>query len=480
MPRRNEEIPLNLPIRAGLVRHEPWCRGDGPSPRDKDLAAAVGVSASTYSEFKKPRSARAPTLRHLTSLCRVFRAPPEAFYAPADDPFLVRGQHAAWRLSGDGGGAREHALRLAAVGVALGESPDEIGERIRRVRVNGWRDSPAPGEEEIRWMTRGALTLGLLEPVLAEPVLPDDDDDDPGLLDRSRSRRLSGALASHCDGRSPRVHVLHTPAHGDFPLDPTAPFLIARVAHRLVAGFLGAQRSATVLGVAAGAHVAAFVRSVGARSSPYPELPGSDRVFTLLPLTLEPMDDHKFELSDALVGELRARTAALLGPGRVHGKSFLAFGYQKDRTIEPLRPAAIYGVRQQYSDLDVAVMGCGDEQQRGWIEYELEQMGIRLADPPATDLCMNFLSREGEPIEILEEGSRREHLGLGLAQLQRLARSPHKMSLLLASGEPKGPPLVGAACSGAVDTIVCDARAADSALAALAAARPASPRRRTA
>ena len=199
------------------------------------------------------------------------------------------------------------------------------------------------------------------------------------------------------DVPAPEVRVVRNMAHSDFRCDPTAPFFVGFEAHALVADFLTRNPTAYTLGIAGGLHVATFARCIGARTSPFPDLPGSDKRFTLVPLTLEPFFEHRFELADALVGALGAKAGYLLGSARLEAPTLKPFGYLVDSVMEPQPIDAAAGLRRHYSQLDVGIFGCGDKEDDGWIQHTLKDLGIDLETMPATDVCLNMLSETGEP-----------------------------------------------------------------------------------
>ena len=454
-----------MSIREPLVRLEQQRRGREKSPLDKDIAEAAEIAASTYSSFKaeKDEKRHTATLAQIVALARYFRVPVETFFEENPDLFLHERHGVRWKLRGEVSGTREQALRLAAIGVLFGEPIDEIAEWIRRLRESAGLTAAPLDDHELRWMTRGALGLGLVEFILSESQDEIRDDD--------LASQLCAALeAEERQLPMPQVAVVRNLASENFTLDPIAPFLIARVAHRMVADFLRQHPAAFTLGIAGGFHVGTFVRTIGAVSSPFPDTPGSDKRFTIVPLTLEPMFEHRFILADALAGEMVGRAAQLLGPRRVDAPSFKPFGYMVDREITPLVTDSVIRVRQHYSDLSVAVFGCGDKNDDGWISYMLSYLALTPEPPhtPETDVCLNMLSASAKHTPLPDEGkSQRRFLGVELQELKRLTANPDRLSLLLASGEQKGLPLSIVLRAGCASAVVCDQLAARAAIEAL-------------
>ena len=456
-------------IREPLLRLEAQQRGREKFPLDKDIAEAAEIAASTYSSFKAEQDEKrhTATLAQIVALARYFRVPVETFFEENPGLFLHERHGVRWKLRGEVSGTREQALRLAAIGVLLGEPREEISRWIRRLRESADFTTAPLDDHDLRWMTRGALGLGLVEFVLSESQDEIRDDD----LASELSKALEATPeAEEWQDRMPEIAVVRNLASETLKLDPISPFLIARVAHRMVADFLRHHPAAFTLGIAGGFHVGTFVRTIGAVSSPFPDTPGSDKRFTIVPLTLEPMFEHRFILADALAGEMVGRAAQLLGPRRVDAPSFKPFGYMVDREINPLVTDSVIRVRQHYSDLSVAIFGCGDKKDDGWISHMLSILGLTPEPPhtPETDVCLNMLSGNTKHTPLPDEGkSRRRFLGVGLQDLTRLTANPDKLALLLASGEQKGLPLSLVLRAGCASAVVCDQLAATAAIEAL-------------
>lgn len=457
-------------IREPLIRLEKQRRGRSRKlPLDKDIAKAAGIAASTYSGFKAEKKDRrqTATLAQIVDLARYFRVPVETFFEENPGFFLHERHGVRWKLRGEVSGTREQALRLAAIGVLSGEPIDDISQWVGRLRESAGLTAAPLDHHELRWMTRGALGLGLVEFVLSESQDEIRDDD---LASKLRTALQATPEAKEHQLRAPEVAVVRNLASETLELDPIAPFLIARVAHRMVADFLRRHPEAFTLGIAGGFHVGTFVRTIGAASSPLPDTPGSDKRFIIVPLTLEPMFEHRFILADALAGEMVGLAAQLLGPRRVDAPSFKPFGYMADQEINPLMTDSVIRVRQHYSDLSVAVFGCGDQNDDGWISHMLTTLALT-PEPrhkPETDVCLNMLSADAKHTPLPDEGkSQRRFLGVGLQELRRLTDHPDKLSLLLASGEQKGLPLSLVLRAGCASAVVCDQRAATAAIEAL-------------
>ncbi len=449
-----------LDICAPLLSLEKDLRGAGKRPTEAEIAKAAGLPVHSYRGFKNgvPSKRKSPTLAHLISLARYFGVPPETFFCGNDDPLTWRRRGVRWKLSGGAAGERERALRVAALRTLCGDSPDEIADRIERLMARRSVPARRPTEADIRRMARGGLALGLVEFDLSEGR--------DELLDAPLATALAEALRAVLpqDVPVPEIRVVRNMAHSDFRCDPIAPFFVTYEGHALVADFLTRNPSAYTLGIAGGLHVATFARSIGARTSPFPDLPGSDKRFTLVPLTLEPFSEHRFELADALVAAMGAKAGYLLGSARLEAPTLKPFGYLIDGEVEPQAIDVAAGLRRHYSQLDVAIFGCGDKQDDGWIQHTLKDLGIDLETTPATDVCLNMLSETGEPVPLPCGKGQRKLLGVGLRDLRGLARSETKLSLLLTSGAAKGESLLPVALAGCTNAIVCDQAAARVAL----------------
>jgi DNA-binding transcriptional regulator LsrR (DeoR family) len=458
-----EEAPGNqhrnvYRIGETLQRIERWVSGTGKRPHHW-FARELETSDGVYGELLRGGAGQrqSPTIALLAQIARRFLVPPFSSFDREGDPFALEHAGLRWRLTGEVAGPREHALRLAAARAAQGSPPDEIADEIATLRQSQDPDAQAPGTDELRWMARAGFGLGLVT------LLPSARGDE--LADAALAQELAGALAKVTPGGlRPRVQVVPNVAHADFERDPVALHLMARVAHRVVAEFIATHRNASTLGFAGGTMLAAFVEATSAASSPFPD---DERRYTLVPLTLEPMTNHCFQLADALVGELWGRAAKLLGEHRVTAPTFKPFGYRVDQRIQRLQPDSVFAVRAHYPHLDVAVFGCGCPEEDGWISRALDEVGLHTAPKPVTDVVLNMLSSDALPIPLPDANGPREYLGASLRDVQRLARRRDKLALLLTSGAPKGLPLTVVARAGCTNAIVCDRAAATAALAAL-------------
>jgi transcriptional regulator with XRE-family HTH domain len=442
-------------IREVLIQLEEELRERGERWTDAQIADAAGIPRATYAGFKRKelQSRTTPTVSHLVRLAKFFRVPVERFFQEIPEASFER-DGIRWKLVGGAAGRREKALRSAATGVLLGETPDEVLGRLPAdFRVAGRE----PDRDDVRGMARGGLELGMVELLLTKSK---DELQDPELAGELQ-RELVSACSPECP---PKVRVVRNVAHKDFEHDPVAPFFIAYVAHDVVADFLSGPQVAYRLGIAGGIHLKMFVGGIGATSSPFPDVPTSDRRFTLIPLTLEPFYDHGYYLADALVGEFRARAACLLGQRRLEAPSFKPFGYLEDRQVQPLKTDAVQGVREHYRTLDAAIYGCGARDDHGWIHATLQALDLEPQPTPETDVCLNMLSEKGEAVPLPSEAGQREFLGVNLRDIRNIAGSRSKLALLLTSGRGKGLPLVLVARAHCMNAIVCDQAAARAAL----------------
>jgi hypothetical protein len=412
-------------IRKVLIQLEEGLPERDPPWTDHDIADGAGIPRTTYPGFKRKeaQSRTTPTVFHLVLLAKFFRVPVERFFQELPEASFEQGG-IRWQLVGGVAGSREKALRSAATGVLLGEGPAEVLQRLPAdFRVAGHK----PDRDDVPWMARGGLELGMVE------LLPSDSREE--FQDLGLAAELHKELVSACSpAYEPKVRVVRNVAHADYEHDPIAPFLIAYVAHDVVADFLSGPKVAYQLGIAGGAHLKTFVSTIGATSSPFPDVPTSDRRFTLIPLTLEPFYDHGYYLADAVVGEFRARAACLLSQPRVEAPSFKPFGYLENRQVQPLQTDSVQRVRRHYSTLDAAIYGCGARDDHGWIHATLQELDLEPQPTPKTDVCRN------------------------------IAESRSKLALLLTSGRGKGLPLTLVARAHCANAIVCDQAAARAAV----------------
>jgi hypothetical protein len=431
-------------------------RDKGREATEGGTARAIGIPKTTFSDLKNDR--RAPTPRHVRLLCRYFDEPLATFLRE-DDELLTHGTGVLrWQVRT---GLEAPGLRIAravAEAVFRGEPPEAIATILA-----GPDADPAALGRAVRRVPQEVRSSMLLE--LVTLVLPDPRE----AQDEALAAELGEAL-SRVAGRPVSAAVVRDLAHPGFRRDPIAPYLIARVAHGVVAGCLEDHPATATIGIAGGMHVGAFVRSIGPTAPLFLDRP--DRHLVLVPLTLEPFHDHRFELADALVGQLHARAASLLGEDRVQAPSFTPFGYFKDGTICPLDTSSIVQVRDQYLNLDVAVFGCGDDGDEGWIKRIQRTLVFRFEPPPVTDVCMHFIAATSG---LLPYPSGREPLGVPIEEIRRLASQRSRLALLLASGESKGRPIALVARAGCTNAVVCDAAAARAALAAVREGNPMLP-----
>ena len=442
-----------LRISAEFARVRRWL-GNAPL---KQIADLLDVGVATLSELARQDKAQkhSPRLMLIANLAREFLVDPATVFNGDHDPFAIEHKGLRWRIHGELVGTREFAIRIAAEGIVTGREPAEIADRILRALRSVDDDAEEPSHDEILSMARAGLSLDALRLSFASHSFEVEDH----RLEVSLATALEAIAPS---GIRPRIYVVPNLAHPDFGRDPAALFLLARVAHRVVADFLSMHQAFTI-GIAGGPTLAAFVSSINCATSPFPDLAGSRR-YTLVPLTIEPMFDHRFHFADALVGELCWRMSALLGAHHVSAPSFKTFGHRDGQRVRDLKENGIYAVRHFYENLDVAIFGCGDPEDDGWISRMLDEIGLHLREQPVTDVGMNMLDAHGGPIPLPGEAGSREFLGVSLREIQRVAKSRKKLALLLTSGANKGLPLTVVARAGCANTIICDEAAARAAL----------------
>ena len=393
-------------------------------------------------------------------LATKLRLPVSLFFAegPLQVSYAQNGM--AWRITGRCHTTRERAIRVAGDQLLAGASMKEIGAQVNMVR-GGAEKAPLPEAAEISWMATSAFRLGLVRMMIGE--------DPDKVLNHALGKALEKKLnlvEKGAGGVPCRVFVVKNMCDASFRVDPSAPFVVARYAHHLVANRL--ETSAYTVGLSGGSHVSAFVSTADGESSLVPDKPGSDRRLTLVPITLEPFPRHDYPLSDALVGELTWRLASLIGPERVTAYTFKPAGFLVNRRPGVLDTESVVLVRAQYVNLDIAIYGCGSLESHAMTPVAMQTLGIAPQDEYATDVCLNPIDQAGNPIPLLvssqEETGHREWLGVNLQELRAVAADERKLSLMLTSGAHKGKAIVAAARSGATNAIVCDERAAASAL----------------
>jgi hypothetical protein len=311
-------------------------------------------------------------------------------------------------------------------------------------------------EPTISTRVRAGLSLGLVDLAISS--------DASDVQDTALAEDLARALSNHA--RPPRpviVHVARNVVHPGFGRDPVAPFLIARAAHGLVARFLAEHPPARTLGIAAGLHLAAFVRSIGPDSSPFPD--GDDRTFVIVPLTLEPFHGRRFELADALAGDLHARARPCLARCVCGPRASSRSATSRATTSASSTPSrsrwsgrSITGSTSRSSGAATPATTAGSNGRR-------KILRPRFVSPPPTDM----IDENGDPIPLGEHGVRREYLGAGIDEIKSVATREGKLALLLASGESKGKPIALVVSAGCANAVVCDQAAARAVLAELEA-----------
>jgi DNA-binding transcriptional regulator LsrR (DeoR family) len=430
----------------------------------KDLAKALGVgSRSTYTKL---RNGTAPvTLEMIVKIAKTCRIPLGSLFDAGSKELWFRNNKKEdkairWRVGGRSEGSRERALRMAADGLLLGRAPADIAADIQTLRSSEGHEV-SPTASEIVWMAESGFQFGLVRISFTYGY--------EDAYDLDLTVRLEKELRQAANSDSLRVIVVKNMAHSEFGWDPAARMMMTRVAHALVRERL--TDGGFTIGISGGAHVGSFVHSVDAQSSFFPDVVGSDRRYVLVPLTLEPFYAHDYKLADALVGELHWRTSALVGSDRVRAPSFKPTGHLVNRRPGSLEPDSIIRVREHYSDLDVAIFGCGNLELYGWAKQAMREEGVEGEAEHITDVCLTPLDREGKPLRlIVSPGSadqNLEYLGVNLDELRAVASDAGKLALMMTSGENKGTAVVAVAKSGAADTIIIDQRAANAALAAL-------------
>ncbi len=358
--------------------------------------------------------------------------------------------------------ATDGALRGLAVDDVLEEAVVGMRDFRRRDEFLMPNEAAASRRAAALKLVHGALDFGLVEllPVEREGGGFAAEDD---ALAGELCERLTADLAPRgidC----PEIRVVRRMAHSSFgPTDPLTARLIALLAHKEVAGYLGRHSDASSLGVMGGFMCAQFCRAVG-ESSPFPDASVLDaRRYHLFPLTVEPFEEQE-NLANSLVGELTARARALLGLRRVVGHSVSGFDLLIDRQISTgVRPGV--QLRRQFQGLDVALIGCGALRRGDWLDRAMLQLtgGERPAEAIA-DVGLNLLDIDGNPVPLPSPDQRRwELLGISVPELRLLVQQRRKV-VLMTHGRVKGLSLVAAARAGVCSTIITDADCADAAI----------------
>jgi hypothetical protein len=453
--KERERAPVR--IRRALLLGELDARGGEKGPTNKEIAEKASCNYTRYSEFRNVRGAGTPSFAQAIDLAHELRFPIDRMPDEETPNLLRRAGGIAWRLSGGILVARDHALRLAADGVLAGEAPDAIEGRIRRMLLGRGKAPGALNAARLREMAEGGLVLGCVEIALSGSG---GEVEDPDL-----AAELADALRKDSPvGWAPALRVVRNVAHPAFGPDPAAPFLAALVAHRLVAEFMERNENVYYIGLAGGAHCQAFVASIGAGSSPFPD-PCGDKRLVFVPLTLEPFSDHRVPLAVGVVAQMAAAAGALLGPRRVEALTFQPVAYVSGGELRSQDSVSIAKVRDRYDDLHVAIYGCGDRGQGGWLGRLLENARIEPSVQPTTDVCLKPLSESGDEIPL--SGDLR-YVGLELKHIRGMIDKGDRLAILLATGAAKGLPITVVARAGCAGTVVCDQAAARAALQALA------------
>jgi len=423
--------------------------------------AGAKLSAARVGQLRAAQQAKSPSLTETVRLAAALTLSLEEIVDRRAPLYPLECNGIVWRLSGVPQGTRPRACRIAAALALSGRSQDEIRDAVEVVYAVRERRPLQLDEPSLRDMVQAGLDMGL-----ARFESPPDGAAN-AFEDLDLASELAGSLADDAkalpaDGSrpAPEVHVVRNMAHPSFALDPVMPFLIARLAHQIVARHMVEHPTVYTIGLAGGMHCSTFVRSAGAESSPFPDESG-DKQIKFVPLTLEPFLSHKLPMADAVVGQMVAQARGLLGARRVDGCTLQSFGYVIDEKVSRLDDHGITQVRQHYRDLDVAIFGCGDLENDGWLEQVMRGVRIDAGTEPATDVCLNLLAEDGTPIALPD---RREFVGISLADIRRLVRRQDRLAVLLTSGRAKGRPIVVASRAGCAGTIVCDQAAAKAAL----------------
>lgn len=406
-----------------------------------------------------------PLAGDIVHLAHVFMESIEAMFDREDSDFLLERDGVAWRLAGLPRNARSRACQTASAMLLEGEGPAEIRAALQLIYADRGISPPTLEDHDLLDFAASGFAMGLVrfeEFPKGEPCA----NEDVGL-----ASALLMALEKDAEehgvrtGTPNEVRVVKNLAHQAFGYDPAAPHQIARVGHAIVARHFERHQTIYTIGFSGGVHCATFVRAAGPESSPFADMFGTQRV-TMVPLTLEPFDNHALPMADVVVGEMVDRASCLLGARRAKGETFQSFGYLVDEQIDRREHGALDSVRRHYRDLDIAIYGCGDLENDGWLECALRRVSLPASARPLTDICLNLLDENGASIKL---PGGREFVGISQSDIQRVVERPGRLALLLTSGHTKGRPIVAANRAGCLDTLVCDQAAARAALSALGA-----------
>ncbi len=426
----------------------------------QEMRARTGEQVNYARLGRIRRRALSPSFTEAVRLALVGRLSMEELLDRHDAEFLPHRNGIAWRFSGMPTGPRAEACRAASARLLEGQSVDKIREAVEVIYTAFSPDVPVLEEAHLRDHASSGFAMGLVRfETLPKAELMDAEDVPLATL-------LAEALARDAvarnapQGNPPVVRVVRNMAHESFGADPAAPFLVARIAHDIVAAYIAARLTVYDIGLSGGMHCSAFVRTAGAETSPFPSALSNNRL-TFAPLTLEPFTNHQQPMADVVVGQMVEQARCLLGTPRAEGLTIQSFGYVVDERIDRLDSEVLNRVRRIYRELDIAIYGCGDLKTDGWLESVLNNVNIPGATEAVTDVCLNLLDKDGKSIP-LPHG--REFVGISQADIRRLAQRPDRLALLLTSGAAKGLPIVAAARAGCVGHLVCDQAAARAAL----------------
>jgi len=424
-------------------------------PNRRDAAAAADISESSLSRVVSGKGAISLDL--LAQVARSFFSPLEEFFDRTNHPGVATRKRISWTAALRTASSRERAMRAAGMGVLSGEPWEATYERVATLRRGAAMPVPARSEANLHGLARAAFHMGLVDILQGSGF---------ELEDVELSDRLKERLAHLAPNGGPAVHVVKNLCHPEYRNDPAAPFLAALRAHAVLLDFFMRNPDVRNIGLSGGAHLETFVRCTGPTSSPIPDRLGGSSVVGIVPLTSEPRNDHQYSTAEALVGSFSARVADLLGGRRhVSAPSFKAFGRMENRQVGPLQSEGVIRVRQCFRDLEVAVFGCGDDQEEGWVRQLNDELDLRLEVKPVTEIALRLLDRNGDEVPLVDsDGTVHELLGVSLRDIRRIADREEHLTMLLTSGKAKGVPMVATVRGGYANVVICDQRAALAAL----------------
>jgi DNA-binding transcriptional regulator LsrR (DeoR family) len=164
-------------------------------------------------------------------------------------------------------------------------------------------------------------------------------------------------------------------------------------------------------------------------------------------------------LATDLVAEMQYRAGSFLNPQLIDAPTQRTRYQKPGEVVSNLPPAG---------STSLAVFGCGDREDQGWLRHLLEFLKLDHDHAPVTDVGLNLLSADGEEVPIPDVDGQAVQYGVDMTEIRGLAQGRGKLAMLVTSGPSKGIPIVAIVRAGAANSILCDQKAARAVLAELA------------